>query len=380
MDNTEQRNCIFIKRVVPGLIGGIPIVDNRNQKALEEVFNKVFVIEFPVQSLSFSLNHLCLRVKALFFPIDDAYNQLIEQIEKVENVDVFFSSSKFGPEVNSIRKMFPNVKIHVFFHNVESTMSMGRYRDAKGFKDKLIEFFSYIRNLIGEEIICKKATNIFTLNSRDRNLLTKLYDLRQEKAYLLPMTLIDKLSSQKTSTPPTRTHRGFEKPLKLLFVGTAFWANIPGVKELIVSCMYDLKETAELYVVGNGMDSLRKELPYFDNVYYIGRVSDEELVNYYMNSDIFVAPITKGGGMKTKIAEAMMYGLPIIGTEEAFEGYEIPINEIGYCSNEICSYKTFILDISTKRDLLKRMSNKSRYFYEHFYSLNNTIERLKSAL
>lgn len=76
----------------------------------------------------------------------------------------------------------------------------------------------------------------------------------------------------------------------------------------------------------------------------------------------------------------MMYGLPIIGTEEAFEGYEIPIDEIGYCSNDICSYKTFILDISAKRDLLKCMSKKSRYFYENFYSLNNTIEQLKSAL
>lgn len=376
MNNAEHRNCIFIKRVVPGLIGGIPIVDNRNQKALENVFDKVYVTEFPVKSLSFSLKHLYLRMKALFLPVDDAYNLLLEQIVKLDITDVFFSSSKFGPEVKGIRNEFPTIRIHVFFHNVESTMSMGRYRDAKGFKDKLIELFSYIRNLIGEEIICKNADKIFTLNSRDRNLLTQLYDLRQDKTSLLPMTLIDKLSSQKISTPP----REFEKPLKLLFVGTAFWANIPGVKELIVSCMNDLKDTAELYVVGNGMDSLEKELPHFDNVYYIGRVSDKELMDYYVNSDIFVAPITTGGGMKTKIAEAMMYGLPIIGTEEAFEGYEIPIDEIGYCSNDIFSYKSFILDISAKRDLLKCMSKKSRYFYENFYSLNNTIEQLKSAL
>ena len=192
MNNTEHRNCLFLKRVVPGLIGGIPIVDNRNQKALENVFDKVYVIEFPVKPLSFSFKHIYLRIKALFLPIDDAYNQLLEQIAKFEITDVFFSSSKFGPEVKGVRNKFPKIRIHVFFHNVESTMSMGRYRDAKGLKDKLIELFSYIRNLIGEEIICKNATNIFTLNNRDRDLLTQLYDFRQDKISLLPMTLIDK--------------------------------------------------------------------------------------------------------------------------------------------------------------------------------------------
>lgn len=36
-----------------------------------------------------------------------------------------------------------------------------------------------------------------------------------------------------------------------------------------------------------------------------------------------VMPIFSGSGMKVKTAEALMYGKFLIGTKEAFEGYEI---------------------------------------------------------
>ena len=40
-------------------------------------------------------------------------------------------------------------------------------------------------------------------------------------------------------------------------------------------------------------------------------------------TDAFIAPITSGAGMKTKIATYLEAGKPIIGTSVAFEGYGI---------------------------------------------------------
>lgn len=377
MKEPNNRRCVFVKRVVPGLIGGIPIVDERNLQALKEIYDDVYVVEFQVKPLTLSLKHLFIRLKSLFWPVDEAYIDLINLIVKLQYVEVFFSSSKFGPEVKGIRKLFQELKIHVFFHNIESTMSIGRYKDARLFKDKVLECFSYIRNLIGEKYICQHATSLFVLNSRDRNVLNKLYRFRQDKVHLLPMSVKDNLLLK--GIQPLSSRR-FEKPLKLLFVGTAFWGNIPGVKAFISLCMPALNEMAELYVVGNGMEILAQELPSMRNVYYIGRVSDIELFNYYTHSDIFIAPITAGGGMKTKIAEAMMYGMPIIGTEEAFQGYDIPIDEIGYCSNDIGSYSSYINQIADNKVKLERMGKQSRVFYEQLYSLNSTINIFKSVL
>jgi len=36
-----------------------------------------------------------------------------------------------------------------------------------------------------------------------------------------------------------------------------------------------------------------------------------------------ILPIISGSGMKTKTAEALMYGKSIIGIKEAFEGYKM---------------------------------------------------------
>ena len=43
---------------------------------------------------------------------------------------------------------------------------------------------------------------------------------------------------------------------------------------------------------------------------------------FFMNADIYVAAVFDGAGMKVKVAEALSYGLPVIGTDHAFIGYE----------------------------------------------------------
>ena len=48
---------------------------------------------------------------------------------------------------------------------------------------------------------------------------------------------------------------------------------------------------------------------------------------------VVIAPIFDGSGMKTKVAEALMYGKRIIGTREAFSGYEDIAEEVGWVCN-----------------------------------------------
>ena len=59
----------------------------------------------------------------------------------------------------------------------------------------------------------------------------------------------------------------------------------------------------------------------------------ENLDYYYINADAVVIPIFIGGGMKTKTAEALMYGKHIFATQEAFEGYDIDYNKVGALCN-----------------------------------------------
>ena len=57
-----------------------------------------------------------------------------------------------------------------------------------------------------------------------------------------------------------------------------------------------------------------------EKVEIIGEV--EDLSVYYEMADAIICPIFIGDGMKTKTAEAMMYGKTIFATDEALEGYD----------------------------------------------------------
>jgi hypothetical protein len=91
-----------------------------------------------------------------------------------------------------------------------------------------------------------------------------------------------------------------------------------------------------------------------------------------------VSPIFKGGGMKVKTCEALMYGKNIFGTSEAFIGYEIDYDKVG----ALCNTKEEFIDTinnycSTKREKFNEYSRKC--FLEN-YSFDATLEKFEKLL
>ena len=75
----------------------------------------------------------------------------------------------------------------------------------------------------------------------------------------------------------------------------------------------------DIYVIGSGFEKIKKEVEISKNVKVIGKV--ESLDEWYKEASFVIAPIFSGSGMKTKVAEALMYGKMVVGTKEAFSGY-----------------------------------------------------------
>ncbi len=63
------------------------------------------------------------------------------------------------------------------------------------------------------------------------------------------------------------------------------------------------------------------DLPGVQLLGYIDHLSD-----FYRETDVIVAPMLMGSGLKMKVGEALSYGVPVVGTELAFEGFgaEVP--------------------------------------------------------
>ena len=54
-----------------------------------------------------------------------------------------------------------------------------------------------------------------------------------------------------------------------------------------------------------------------------------DLAPLYQSADVVVAPLAHGGGTKNKTLEAMAWGLPVVGTPQAFTGLALPAG-VGY--------------------------------------------------
>ena len=111
-----------------------------------------------------------------------------------------------------------------------------------------------------------------------------------------------------------------------LFVGGAFYANQKGIAWFVkhVVPKIDIK----VYIIGKGFEKYKHSLELEGKVEVIGEV--KSLSNWYLQAHFVIAPIFKGSGMKTKIAEAIMFGKKIIGTPEAFSGYEDVVDQLGW--------------------------------------------------
>ncbi len=363
--------CVFITGNIDINYGG-GIVTFRNLKFLEEFgieVIKIFLVKDKKKYLNSKYN---IYIQGSKNKIDTFLNsvklyignlsskaekEVIKEIKKNKIDFIFYDGSYYGRVIKKIKKYNSNIKHITFFHNVEQNFTKALIE-----KDGIKYISIYFASIFNEYLSVKYSDILITLNEIESNELKKIYGRKAD--YILPISLEDKFNETKIIDRK-------EKKLKLLFIGSYFFANYYGIKWFIENVMNNIIN-AKLYIVGKGFENKKLELE-SKNVEVIGSCNDIE--KFYYDSDIIVSPIFSGAGMKVKIAEALMYGKTILGTSKAFEGYEIEdFNKIGgLCDtkeeyiekiNFFFNYKNF-----------KRLNDYSRKIFLEKYS-NNSIRNI----
>jgi len=122
-----------------------------------------------------------------------------------------------------------------------------------------------------------------------------------------------------------RTQAGFGDRKGLLFVGSFnHRPNADGVLWFVREVLPLIKKTlpdVSLVVAGANPPAEVAQLEVFDPAVRIaGRVSDGDLAKLYENSRLAVAPLRFGAGVKGKVVESLMKGLPVITTSVGIQG------------------------------------------------------------
>ena len=240
---------------------------------------------------------------------------IIFQYLKSETYNILFlDSSNLGRIAKKAKKHFPHIKVITFFHNVEIVFASMKIR---------LGGLQYIPALISdwynERLSVKYADTLAAINERDKAELEKIYKRPVDGICSTIWFEDDELLEIQDDTP-------LSKPLEVLFLGAWFYANTDGITWFIQKVLP--LASIRLTVAGKGMERLRETFAESDKLRIPGTVKDVGEV--YRRADCVVAPIFDGSGMKVKTGEALRYGKTVVGTCEAFTGYDITDGLEGY--------------------------------------------------
>lgn len=343
--------------------GGRELLCKLNYDILKEIYgDQCTVFELPKSTIS-GLKGIFNAFRGYIDGLSsETVADALQVIEKSNVEKIFVDGSNLGGFVKIVKTRFPKIKIYTFFHNVETRFFLGSLKQTKTPRALAVLMVNYL----AEKKAVLHSDKILCINERDSQLLQQYYGRSATDLY--PMSLEDKLPLDQASL----AHQVKEK--FALFVGGTFYANRVGIFWFVQHVAPHIN--IKTYIVGRGFEKYRSELEVNENVVVIGEV--DSLAQWYHDAYFVVAPIFDGSGMKTKVAEALMYGKKIIGTSEAFTGYEGVTEQAG----RVChSDDEFVRAIESSDEMVSSsFDTELRRIYEENYSFSAAKSRLESII
>ena len=204
------------------------------------------------------------------------------------------------------------IKLAVHSHNIESLRfkSMGKW------------WWGILWNY--EKWICRNAGLVFFIQDDDKEYAIRKFGLDAGKCATItygietgsPPPAIEKEAARKTIA----LQYGISEEEKiLLFNGTLdYQPNLDALEHILEKINPALLATQgfqyKIIICGKSLPGKYGELKSYadSNIIYAGFVDD--IVLYYKAADIFINPVNDGGGIKTKLVEALAYDLNVVST------------------------------------------------------------------
>lgn len=292
---------------------------------------------------------------------EEVMEKALQLIAERGVLKVFVDGSNLGAFIRRIRTRRVNVQVITFFHNAESRFFLGAFLGAKTLRAAAVLGVNYL----AERWAVRHSDKLVCLSSRDSQMIKRIYGRRA--THICALGLKDARSVEGSGEPP------MAEPF-ILFVGGAFYANVAGVEWFVHHVAQRLP--VKTVIVGKGFEQHRDRLQSPDKVVVIGKV--DLLEPWYRHALLVVAPIFDGSGMKTKVAEALMYGKRIAGTNEAFSGYEDLIQKPQWVCKTADEFVATITDML--RDSSLPFDPTLRALYEEHFSFEAVRARVAAAV
>lgn len=258
-------------------------------------------------------------------------------------------------------KWLCHVKLIVHSHNIESLRfkSMGNW------------WWGILWNY--EKYVHRNAHFSFFIHDDDRNYAIEHFKLDPGKCETITYgfehssipSAAEKSAARKMIC---QAHKIDETEKVLLFNGTlGYKPNLEALNVILEKInpllLVEKGFRYKIIICGNKLPAAYNGLFQYKekNIIYAGFV--EDINQYFKGADIFINPVTEGGGIKTKLVESLGYNLSVVSTDTGAIG--IPVNATGGKMKLVADndWVAFAGEVTRTNTGL----NTPQDFYDHFY-------------
>lgn len=243
---------------------------------------------------------------------------------------IFIERSCFSFVFDDIKRK--NILLRL--HNVEADYYEKIYKTS----GKPIDYIHSKTAYFQERKALKKSTAVVCLTKEDRKRLIDLYSIDPQKAKVVPHGY--------DPIPYT------EKEQKSIFLASgSLWygPNQEGICWLLDNVWKNVSSECTLMIAGkNPTEEIKDKCKQYSNVILYD--SPEDMEPLFNKANFYLAPIFLGAGIKIKVAEAILYKLPVIGTVHAFIGYNLDNSTSLFTVENADSFAKKIIELSELND------------------------------
>jgi glycosyltransferase involved in cell wall biosynthesis len=175
-----------------------------------------------------------------------------------------------------------------------------------------------------------------------------------------------------TPTPPPAER------LRILFVGTfSYFPNVDAALHLVEDVVPRLSDLPlVVHVAGQSPPPSLRRHHDGNNIVVHGYVPD--LDSLYTSTDVFVAPLRLGGGVKLKIMEALGRGLPVVTSQHGTDGLDVNDGRDVIVRNDPQGVADALRQLRADPLARQRLGRAAREYISRYHDVKDTTEELES--
>ena len=327
-------------------------------KAIASWYNKTTYLEKPINKIEkvWTLMHFYFDIHYLGWKR--------KKIDYNKYQVIFVEFTKMDYFIRDILKSGYRGKIIVRAHNVEHDFFKINFMAHKTFMNGAKFLISKKR----EGYMIENCDLVLAITELDKKRLIELYNVSPDKVQIFPVAV--------NLAKDNKTFDGkIGERLKCLITGSLwFGPNADATVWFLKEVYPAVRSICDLTVAGFRPNERVKQSCQESGVKLVD--SPDKMEPYFRETELVLAPIFDGGGMKVKIAEALSYGLPVMTTDHGNIGYNLIDRKNGFIANTAQDFISEIkfyygLDNEARTLILK---NSWETYVEKF-SLNAATKR-----